>query len=150
LETIALVFVIGLLGIGIALFRPNQGRGTRILVGILGVFLLIVSLITAGFTTVSISNGARTLTANLDKKTIAEDNCGDNGETCQRFVLETTRDAVAYDFNVPQAAYDGAQLNICYTFTYYLSNGLFPQDTNPYQQIDHVTRIETADPSACQ
>ena len=150
LGTIAFVFVIGLVGTGIALFRQKQRRSSRVLVGVLGIFLLIISFVSAGFTLASVSNGAHTVTANLDNKTIAEDNCGDNGETCERFVLETTKDATAYDFNVPQVAYDNVQLNTCYTFTYYPNKGLFSGDAGSYQQIDYVTRIETADPSVCQ
>ncbi len=149
-ETVLFIFVIGLVGIGIALFRRKQGRGTRLLTGILGIFLLIVSFVTAAFTLSSASNGVRTLTADLNNKTIAEDNCGDNGQTCQRFVLETMTNAVTYDFNVPRAAYDNMQINTCYKFTYYPNAGLFPNDTNSYQQINNVSRIETADPGACQ
>ncbi len=150
LETIAFVFVIGLVGIGIALFRQKQSRSARIIVGVLGIFLVIVSFVSAGFTFASVSNGAQVVTANLNNKTIAEDNCGDNGGTCKRFVLETTENATVYDFNVPQDAYEVAQINTCYKFTYYPNSGLFAQDTNSYRQINYVSRIETADPAACQ
>jgi hypothetical protein len=149
-EAVLFIFVIGLVGIGIAIFRRKQGRNTRLLTGILGAFLVIVSFVTASITFGSVSNGVQTVTANLNNKTIAEDNCGDNGETCQRFVLETTTNSITYDFNVPQAAYDNVQIDTCYKFTFYPNAGLFPNDTNSYQQINNVSRIETADPGACQ
>jgi hypothetical protein len=149
-ETVPIIFVIGLLGIGLAIFRRNQGRSARLLLGILGIFLLIASFVTAAFTLTSVSNGAQTVTANLNNKTIAEDNCGDNGETCQRFVLETVSNAIAYDFNVPQAAYDKTQVNTCYIITYYPNKDLFSNAANTYLQINNVSRIETADPGSCQ
>jgi hypothetical protein len=120
------------------------------LVGILGIFLVLVSFITAAITMISITTGVQTVSAQLNTKTIAEDNCGDNGETCTRYVLETMSSATAYDFNVPQAAYDKAQVNTCYKFFYYPGKGLFSNDTNSYQQINNVSRIEVADPSGCQ
>ncbi len=150
LEAVLFIFVIGLVGIGTAIFRRNQSRRARLLVGLLGVFLLIVSFVTAALTFGSVSSGVQTVTANLNNKTIAEDNCGDNGQTCQRFVLETFTKTIAYDFNVPQNAYDKAQLNTCYKFTYYPGKGLFPNDPSSYQLINNVSRIEVADPAACQ
>jgi hypothetical protein len=149
-ETVFFIFVISLVGVGIAFFKRNQSRSARLLVGVLGGFLLIVSLITAAFTLISVTKGALTVTANLNNKTIAKDICGDNGETCERYVLETTKNTIAYDFNVPQDAYDKAQLNTCYKFTYFPNKGLFSNDTNSYQQINNVSSIETADPAACR
>jgi hypothetical protein len=149
-EAILFIFVIGLIGLGIALFRRKQGRSARILVGILGIFLVIVSFITAAITMVSITTGVQTVSAQLNTKSIAEDNCGDNGETCTRYVLETMSSATAYDFNVPQDAYDKAQVNTCYKFFYYPGKGLFSNDASSYQQINNVSRIEVADPSGCQ
>ena len=149
-EGILFIFVIGLVGIGTAIFRRNQSRRARLLVGLLGVFLLIVSFVTAALTVSSVSSGVQTVTANLNNKTIAEDNCGDNGQTCQRFVLETFTKTIAYDFDVPQDAYDQAQLNTCYKFTYYPGKGLISNDPGSYQLINNVSRIETADPAACQ
>lgn len=149
-EAVLIVFVIGLVGLGIAIFRKKQGRTARIITGFLGILLVMVSFIIAGITLASVSNGVQTVTVSLDNKTIAEDNCGDNGETCKRFVLETTKNAVAYDFNVPQSAYDTVQVNTCYKFTYYPNKGLFSNAADSYQQINNVSRIETADPAACR
>jgi hypothetical protein len=150
LEAIFFIFVVGLIGIGFAIFRRKQSRSARLLVGILGIFLVIISFITAAFTMISISNGVQTITAQLNTKTIAEDNCGDNGETCKRYVLETMNSTTAYDFNVSSDAYDKAQVNTCYKFIYYPNKGLFSNEPVTFQQINNVSRIETADPAACQ
>ena len=40
-EAVLFIFVIGLVGIGIAIFRRKQGRNTRLLTGILGAFLVV-------------------------------------------------------------------------------------------------------------
>jgi len=148
--TILLIFVLGIAGIVAAALQRKQTRGVRTIMGTAGGFLLIVSCAYAAFTFLSASSGVQTVTANLDRKTIAQDNCGDNGETCARYVLETTTGANAYDFNVPQQAYDKAQVNTCYKFTYYPNKGLFASDSGSYQQINNVARIETADPASCQ
>lgn len=152
LETILFILGMGVVGIGIAIFRRNQARGTRILTGALGVFLLIVGLVYAAITLASAASGAKTVAVRLNNKTIAQDNCGDNGETCTRYVLETSAGTVFYDFNVASDAYDRAQVNNCYQVTYYTSKSPFNvvADTSTYHQIDAVTRIEAADSAACQ
>ena len=152
LGTILFLVVIGLVGIGIAVFRSNDRKATRILTGVLGVFLLIVSCVLAAFTLFSFSSGARTITLGLDNKTIAEDNCGDNGETCTRYVLSATTSTNAYDFDVPQNVYEKIQVNGCYQISYYPNASLFGLwlNTNSYQRIDNITKITVADPSACQ
>ncbi len=150
LGTILLIFVLGLGGIAMAFLQRKQARGTRILMGAVGGFLLIVACAFAAFAFLSASSGVQTVTANLDRKTIAQDNCGDNGETCARYVLETSTGANSYDFNVPQDAYDKAQVNTCYKFSYYPNKGLFANNTGSYQQINNIARIETADPISCQ
>jgi hypothetical protein len=149
LGTIALIFVLGVAGIAAAVIQQKQARGTRIIMGAVGGFLLIVACVYSAVTFLSASNGVQTITANLDKKTIAYDNCGDNGETCARYVLETSSGTNAYDFNVPQDAYDKAQENTCYKFTYYPNKGLFANNSGTYQQINSVARIETANPTTC-
>jgi amino acid transporter len=152
LGTILLLLVIGVVGIGIAIFRRNQRRSTRILTGALGVFLLIVSCVLAAFTLYSFSSGARTVAMRLDNKTIANDNCGDNGETCTRYVLSATTSTNAYDFDVPQSVYQKAKLKVCYQISYYQNMGFYGlwQNTGSYQRIDNITSIGLADPTACQ
>jgi len=145
-----LIFGIGLVAIGIAIFRGGQSQGRRVLIGALGGFLIIVSFVVAIITFTSVSNATCTVTLNLDNKRVVEDNCGDNGETCARYVLESTTSTSAYEFDVSQDAYDKAQVNTCYNFTYYPNKGLFSSDASSFQQIDKIAMIETADPGACQ
>lgn len=152
LGTIVLLLVIGVVGIGIAFLRRNQRRSSRILTGGLGVFLLIVSCVLAAFTLYSFSSGARTIALRLDNKAIANDNCGDNGETCTRYVLSSTTGTNAYDFDVLQNVYQKAKLEVCYQISYYPNTGFYGLWLNAgsYQRIDNITRIAAADPSECQ
>jgi hypothetical protein len=152
LGTILLLMVVGVVGIGMAVLRGNDKRSTRILTGALGVFLLIVSCVLAVSAFFSFTSGARTVTLGLDSKTIATDNCGDNGETCTRYVLSATTSTNSYDFDVPQNVYDQAQVNGCYQITYYPNMSFYGLwlNTSSYQRIDNIARIAIADPSACQ
>ncbi len=150
LVTMLFIFGMGVIGVGIAVFRHNDGRGVRMLTGALGVFLVIVSLVYGGLMLASVLSGVQTVVVRLNNKMVAEDNCG-NGGTCIRYVLETGTGNVLYDFNVPAEAYAHAQVNNCYQVTYYTSRSPFNvvADTDSYHQIDAVTRIETADTAAC-
>jgi hypothetical protein len=145
-----IIFALGLVAIGLAIFRRRQSRGSRILTGVLGGFLVIVSFVVAVITLISASSGTMKVALNLDDKRIVEDNCGDNGETCARYVLESTTSAAAYEFDVPQYVYEKAKVHTCYDFTYYPIKGLFSNDTTSFQQIDHIALIETVDPASCQ
>ncbi len=145
-----IILVLGLVAIGLAIFRRHQSTWWRILMGGVGGFLVIVSFVVALIILMSVSGGTRKVTLNLDDKRIVEDNCGDNGETCARYVLESTTSAAAYEFDVPQDAYEKAEVHTCYDFTYYPNKGLFSNDATSFQQIDHIALIETADPAACQ
>jgi hypothetical protein len=148
--TILFIFGLGIVGIAAAILQRKQARGARLAMGAAGGILVVAGLVYAALTLASAASPTQTVSLNLDKKSIAEDNCGDNGQTCKRYVLEATTDTTAYDFNVPQQAYDKAQVNSCYQFTYYANKGLFASSTASYQQINNVARIETADPSTCQ
>ena len=149
LGTIGLLLGLGVLGIGAAALIRNQGAGARIALGGAGTILLLAGAGMAVVTLASASAGTRVVSLTLDNKRLAEYNCGNNGETCERYVLEVTTSQVAYDFSVPKAAYDQAQVGVCYQFTYYPNQGLFSSVTAPYEMIDRVARIETADPSTC-
>ena len=107
---------------------------------------MIVSFVVALIILMSVSGGTRKVALNLDDKRIVED----NGETCARYVLESTTSAAAYEFDVPQDVYEKAEVHTCYDFTYYPNKGLFSNDAMSFQQIDHIALIETADPAACQ
>lgn len=135
LGAILLLFALGLVGIGLALFRSNQGSGTRVIIGICGGFLLIASLIYAAITLTAASGGTQSVSVSLDNKSIVEDNCGDNGQTCSRYVLEATTSTTAYEFDVAPEVYNKAQVGTCYRFTYFPNKGLFAGDKAAYQQI---------------
>jgi hypothetical protein len=148
--TALLLIVLGFVGVGVAVFQSRQKRSTRIITGVVGVFLIVVSCVLAIFTFFSFSSGTRTVAVNLDNKTVANQTCGENGEsTCTNYVLSATSGANSYDFDVPQSAYDSVQLNVCYQITYYPNKGLF-SDSGSYQQINNIEKIVVADPSTCQ
>jgi hypothetical protein len=150
LGLILFIFAIGLVGIGIAIFRRSQSRSLRVLTGTLGGFLVIVSFVVAAISLLSASSGTKLVTLKLDNKRIVEANCGDNGETCARYALESTTGTTAYEFDVSQDTYNKVQVNTCYNFSYYPNPGLFSSDTSSFQQIDRIALIETTDPASCQ
>jgi hypothetical protein len=129
--------------------RESQQPFSRGSNGAAGGFLVIVSFADAAVTLSSAANPTQTVALKLDSKQVVADNCGDNSSTCTRYVLEATTSRLAYAFNLPQDAYDKAQVNSRYQFTHYANNGLLGTNSS-YQQIDHVARIVAADPSACQ
>jgi hypothetical protein len=149
--TILFMAVLGAVGLGAALLQPKRGKGARIAMGAAGVFLLIAGCITALYTYSSISSGAETAAVRLNDKIIAQESCGDNGETCPRYILETNAGDVYYDFVVNSQAYDLAQVNTCYQVTFYKSKSPLnvAADTNTYQRIEKITRVEVADTAAC-
>lgn len=150
LGLILLIFAIGLVGIGIAVFRRGQSRSVRVLTGALGGFLVIASIIVAVISLASVSGGTKMVTLKLDNKRIVEDNCGDNGETCARYALESTTSTTAYEFDVSQDVYNKVQVDTCYSFSYFPGKGLFSSDTSSFQQIDRIALIESTDPASCQ
>ena len=116
-------------------------------------FLLIAGGVLAANTLFSASGGAQTITVGLNDKRIITSSCGENGEdTCTHYVLEGGAGSNLYDLDVAQTAYEKAEIGICYEVTYYPRKGLFSTaaDTTSYQRIDTITRIEVADPTACQ
>jgi hypothetical protein len=88
----------------------------------------------------------------LNEKSVAVSNCGDSGSTCTDYILETTVGPASYDFVVNLNTYDLAQVGACYQVTFYQSKSTTDPvaDTNTYHRIATITRIETADSTACQ
>jgi hypothetical protein len=151
LGTVLFMVVLGLVGLGAAIFQPKRGKGARIGLGITGAFLLIVGCVTAAFTYRSISSGAETVAARLNDKIIAQENCGDNGRTCARYILETNVGDVYYDFVINAQVYELAQVNTCYEVTFYKSKSPLSvaADTGTYHRIEAITRIAVTDATAC-
>jgi hypothetical protein len=151
LGTVAFLIGLGFVGILAAIFRQGQSRGARIGLGVASVFLIFVGLFMGVISYISLSSGAQTVAARLNDKHIRQENCGDNGDTCTRYVLETNAGEVYYDFVVTSQAYDQAEVSTCYQVSFYKSKSPFNvvADTDTYHRIEAVTRIEVADPSAC-
>jgi len=149
--TILVMLVLGVVGLAATIFQPKRGKGTRIAMGAAGGVLLMAGFVAAVFTFRTISSGAEAVAARLNDKTIAQENCGDNGETCDRYILETSAGDVAYDFVVNAQAYDLAQVNTCYQVTFYKSKSPLnaAADANAYQRIETITNIVVTDTSAC-
>ena len=146
-----LLVAIGAVGLLVALLRRNQGRGSRIVLGVAGVVLLCAGTSAIAISVVSVSAGARTVAVLLDDKQIVEQSCGDDGSsTCTSYMLETSNRSGAFDFQVPLSAYDLAQPETCYLVSYLPRRSLFGSGTPGYQRISSVTRIEVADPARCQ
>ena len=142
---------LGVVGIAAAVLRRRQRRSLRAVSFAAGAFLIVAAVALGVLSLRSYLGGASTVTLRFDSKAVASQDCGENGQTCDHYLLSSTTPANAYAFDVPQAAYDQAELNVCYRITYYAPQGLFSQASGPdtFQTIDKVTRIETADPSAC-
>ena len=150
--TTLFLVVLGAVAIGMSVFRSKIKKLTRVVTGLAGAFLLAASCVLAALTFLSFSGGARTVLLMLDDKTVAVDTCGDNGGTCNRYVLSATTNANSYDFDVPYDVYNKVRLNTCYQFTYYPNTGLFDLGSNmgSYHRIDNITRIAAADRAGCQ
>ena len=150
--TVGFILLIGVSGLGWAVFSRKQGRGARIGMSIAGLFLCGIGVLTLGITLLNMLTSTQTATVLLQRKTVAVDNCGDNGQTCRRYILETVASPRSYDFTVPQAAFDRAQQGGCYQVTYYPNKGLFATDygTDLYVATSYVTRIVQADAGSCK
>ena len=146
------LLVFGVVGLIFAVFRRKEKKITRIFMALLGLFLCTIGALGLGFTAVSMLTGTQTATVSLHNKRVAEDNCGDNGQTCTRYVLETTAGPKSYDFTVEQRAFDATEQGGCYRVTYYPNKGLFATDygTDLYVATSYVTQIERAEPGECK
>jgi hypothetical protein len=151
LEAFAFLFVLGVVGLGMGILRRRAKTLARFVMGALGVFLMVMGATLAFITIRSMTNGTQTFTAQLNDKQIANDNCGDSStpSTCARYILETRSDSTLYDLDVTKETYEKAQINSCYSVTYYPSQGLFsrPAYLNGYQSVSNITQIEGV---ACQ
>jgi hypothetical protein len=141
---IAFLSILGIVGIGMAIFRRSEKTILRIAQGGAGLLLCMAGAVFAFIVARSLITGSTTIAVRLNDKQIAHDNCGDNG-TCTRYILETQSGSKFYDLEVTQEAYDKAQIESCYSVTYYPSNGLFgkPENVDSYESVSNITLIET-------
>lgn len=151
LGTTLLLIGLGIVGIVSAFFRTSQSRGSRIALGFVSVFLILVGFGMGVISYRTLSAGAETVAARLNDKHIRHESCGDDGNTCTRYVLETFAGDVNYDLVVDSKAYDLAQVDTCYPITFYSSKSPLNvvAETATYHRIESITRIEVADPAAC-
>ncbi len=150
--TIAIILVIAVVGLISTFGGRKQGSGSRVGLGIAGGFLLVVGLGYAFLTLLTIVNGHKTVNVLINNKMVAHDNRS-NGGSGTRFVLETSAGPDLYDLNIPENVYNTAEVNTCYRVTYFPKTVIFsdpPTGNGSYQQVDSVTQIEVAAPSACQ
>lgn len=152
LATLAFIMVIGVVGLAWAVFNRKQGKGARIGAGCAGLFLCAVGALALGYTLLGMLTGTKTATVLVNDKTVAHDNCGDNGQTCDRYVLETSGGQKSYDFTVEKRAFDDVQQGGCYEISYYPATGLFANNDPSalYVASDHVSRIVQADAASCK
>ena len=141
-------FLLGVTGVLMGIFRRKEKTITRFARAGAGAFLFLVGIVLAFVTYRSLTAGVETFTAHLGDKQVAHDNCGD-AETCDRYILEMQAGSKFYNLNVTEATYEKAQVNSCYSVTYYPGKGLLgePSYANSYESVSNITRIETA---ACQ
>ncbi len=147
LWSIVVVLILGILGlIGVlnGIFRRKEKTFLRAARGCAGIFLWIIGLVFAFIVFRSFTSGSEIITVHLNDKQIAHDNCGDNG-TCTRYILETQSGSKFSDLEVKEEAYSKAQIDSCYSVTYYSGKGLFGGSENEYayESISNITRIET-------
>ncbi|SRR6266540_492538 len=137
--------VLGLMGVLNGIFRRKEKTFVRIARGCAGVFMWIIAAVFAFVVFRSITSGSKTINVHLNDKQIATDNCN-NGDTCTRYVLETQSGTNFYDVEVNESAYNKAQIDSCYTITYFSGKGFFgtSETENSYQSISNATRVETA------
>ena len=146
-----------LLGLGVfallfAVFNRKEKKAQRIFMGFLGLFLCAMGVLGLGVTALSILTGTQTATVLLDNKRVAKDNCGQDGGTCTRLVLETNAGPRSYDFTVEQRAFDATEKGACYRVTYYPNKSLLglTNDTDLYVATEYVTRIEQMSRGECR
>jgi len=117
---------------------------------ICGLVLFIFSFSTAALAFTSISSGTQTVAVRVNDKNIGT-STSDNGGSSADYILSATTGLVSYDLIVTPKTYELAQINSCYQVTYYKYKSLIDStpDTDMYHRIQTISRIETADPSAC-
>ena len=137
-------FLLGATGVLMGIFRRKEKVFTRLARAGAGVFLFLVGIVLAFVTYRSLTAGVETFPAHLGDKQVAHDNCGD-AETCDRYILEMQAGSKFYDLEVTKDTYERAQVNSCYSVTYYPSKSLLgePSYGDSYELVSNITRIST-------
>jgi hypothetical protein len=146
------LFVVGVIGVVVALFRRMRRNRGWLGLAISCIFLIFVGIVMLGVTVRNMSTSTETVTAILDNKTIAQESCSEDGSSCSNaYILSMTLTPRSYDFTVSQAAYGIAKQGECYQVSYYPGVGLFQANTGAdlYVASSYITRITQMDKSAC-
>ena len=147
--TALMVLGVGAVGVFAALVQKEQGRAARLAMAGAGIFLLLVGAVMAALSLLSARSATQTVPVTVDKKRVVEETCGDFGQTCNRYVLESVTASVAYDFSVPAEAFEATQEGGCYEITYFPPTGMFADPSARYQRIENVANIVRVDPVTC-
>jgi len=141
---VAFISALGISGIGLGIFRRKEKPFVRLARGGAGVFLIAIGIALAYVAFRSMTGGSQTFTEQLNNKQIATDNCSDGG-TCTRYVLETQSGSIFYDLGVTKETYEKAQVNACYSVTYYPGKSLLGEAgyAGTYESVANITRIES-------
>ncbi len=141
---VLLLSILGLSGIGTGIFRRKEKLLLRVARAGSGVLLILAGIALAFVAFRSMTGGSQTIATHLNEKRIAIDNCN-NGDTCTRYVLETQSGPKFYDLDVTMSTYEKAQVNSCYSVTYYPSKGLLNEAgyADTYESLANITRIES-------
>lgn len=147
---IAFFFVLGVAGLGFGILRRNEGALARVATAGAGAFLILVGIVSTVLTIGRINGGSKTVAIHVNDKFVAQDNCGD-GNTCERFMLETQSGTQFIDIQVNRGTYDKTQIGGCYGLTYYPGRSLLggPEYETSYESVTNITRLAVADPAAC-
>ena len=142
--------VLGVFALIAAILQKKQGKGARIAMVVCSLVLFVFSFATAAGVFASISSGTETVAVRVNDKTVGT-STSNNGGTSTKHILAATAGLVSYDMLVSLKTYDLAQVNTCYQVTFYKYKSLTDStpDTDMYHRIEAITRIETADPTAC-
>jgi hypothetical protein len=132
---VILMLILGLVGLGMAVFRRRQKVVGRVATGVAGAVVLLASCALAVSLFFSIQNGDETVVAHLDKKRVVESNCSNSDGTCTSYEMEMTANSKYYTFGVTQAVLDKVQEDQCYQVTYYTSRPLLNLQKNQYADL---------------
>lgn len=145
---IAFLFLLGGVGALWAIFKRKEKPLPRIAMGCSSLVLLAASIGVAINLFLTFQTGDKVATVHINERNIVESNCGDNGNTCTSYVLESNAGTKLYDFTVTEEAYDKVEVDSCYQFTYYPGRSLlgsYLQETDysdSYETASTITRIE--------
>ena len=146
------MLIVGTIGLVVALFRRMRRSSSWLGLAISCVVLGVFGVVLLGVTIRDMSTSTQTITARLDQKSVVQQSCSEDGDSCNNaFVLSMTVAPKAYDFTVAKATYAIVTEGQCYQVTYYPGVGLFPANAGSdlYVATSDVIKITQMDQGAC-